>query len=154
MPPAFRGKQRSSTFSFKFANSTIVLLNGKNTNCVGVASLPVGENYSVRATNLERTLLDITVRPAYGGGATGVVDAYRNAIANVSVPKLISTLADLEYMYPYHQAVGYYLERVGCASGHLSDLKSLGLNWDFYLAHGMTETEYDPSWRLYYPKGL
>jgi hypothetical protein len=152
---AFQGKQRCSAFAFKFESTRIVLLNGKNTNCFGVEErLIEGQQHRLRMTSLERTLIDIAVRSAYAGGVRSVVQAYGAALPRVSIAKLTSTLGALDYVYPYHQAIGFYLARAGCSANELAPLKALGLHWNFYLAHNMRETQYDSDWKLYYPKNL
>ena len=71
-----------------------------------------GENLEV--TNLERTLIDITVRPPYAGGIRNeVLQAYRAARDRASVDRLMSILDELSYVYPYHQAVGFLMEAAG-----------------------------------------
>jgi hypothetical protein len=151
---AFRGKQRQSTFIFRYKEHEIVLLSGKNTHNLEVCDLPIATAAKVRVTGIERTLIDITVRPTYAGGVEHVLEAYRRARDQVSIPKMITTLQKLDYVYPYHQAIGFYLERVGHPSKHLSRLKDLGLDLDFYLAHDLKKQEFDPKWRLFYPRGM
>jgi len=67
---------------------------------------------------------------------------------------MLATLKKLDYVYPYHQAIGYYMQRAGYPESQYSKFKALGLNFDFYLTHHITERDYDSTWRLYYPKGL
>jgi hypothetical protein len=83
-----------------------------------------------------------------------VLEAYRRARDQVSISKIITTPKKLDYVYPYHQAIGFYLERAGHPSKHLSRLKDLGLDLNFYLAHDLKKKELNKQWRLFHPKGM
>jgi predicted transcriptional regulator of viral defense system len=132
----------------------MVLLSGKNTGNLEVTERMEEGSGIIRFTKLERTLIDIVVRPHYGGGPFEIIEAYKLAREAVSVPTLIATLKKLAFVYPYHQAIGYYMTKAGYSTTHLERLKAIGLNFDFYLAHRMPETTYNSEWRLFVPKGL
>lgn len=133
-----------------------VILNGKHSDRleVGQVSAPKDTGEPLDVTKLERTLIDLVVRPAYAGGVKQVLAAFQRAKERMSVETLITTLKRLEYVYPYHQAIGFYMERAGYEPAKLAQLKNLGLEHDFYLAHGLKELIYDATWRLHRPKAL
>lgn len=151
---AFANKQRESTYIFAYEDWKAVVLSGKHTNKLEVGMLTDPQGARVEVTNIERTLIDITVRPAYAGGVFEVLKAYRAAKERMSVNVLLATLKKLNYVYPYHQAIGFYMSRAGYGESRVERLKRLGLQWDFYLTHNIQNREYDSSWRLFYPKGL
>lgn len=151
---AFSNKQRRSNYVFQYEDWRLVLLRGKNSGRLGVVSSFISEGESLQATGLERTLVDIVVRPEYAGGVHHVLQAYKAARARMSVNVLLAHLRKLDYIYPYHQAIGFYMEKAGYERDRLQRLKKLPQRFDFYLAHGIQEKAYDPTWRLFFPKGL
>ena len=151
---AFRNSPRKSNYVYRFGESHFVLLSGKNTGDFGVEERPGPAGEPLRVTGLDRTLVDIAVRPAYSGGVFQVLEAYRTALGRLSVARILETLDRLDYVYPYHQVVGYYLEKAGLPESETKPFKDRGLAWDFYLTHGLRDTEYVPAWRLHVPRGF
>lgn len=159
---AFKRKVRTTSYIAETDEFRVCILNGKNTGYLGVVDdvVPPSEQRTdsvagkMRVTNLERTLIDIAVRPVYAGGVHEVLKAYRLAQPTVSINRLAAILQQLRYIYPYHQVIGYYLERAGYKSSLLDLLRRFDMNFDFYLVHQMKETDYVKGWRLYVPKGF
>jgi predicted transcriptional regulator of viral defense system len=151
---AFASKQRQSNLSYENGELIVTILAGKNTGRAGVEPLTSSEARGIATTNLERTLIDITVRPTYAGGIDVVLDAYRTARERVSAQMLVSTLNTLNYTYPYPQAIGFLMQRAGYSSEALESMKSRVSDFKFYLTHGQKDPEYDHEWRLFYPPDL
>jgi|JI10StandDraft_1071094.scaffolds.fasta_scaffold183024_2 hypothetical protein len=151
---AFSNQQRESQLLYEYRDTSVMVLSGKNTKRLEVGTLKDSRGVEMPVTKLERTLIDITVRPSYAGGVFQVLEAFKGAKDRAQVPVLLATLKQLDYIYPYHQALGFYLERAGYPSSAVERVHALGRDFDFYLLHGMKVKEYDAKWRLFYPKGL
>lgn len=152
---AFASSQRVSKNIAILDDYQICRLNGKFTNKLGVINVKGSQGETLLATDLERTLIDSVVRPAYSGGVFEVVNAFIHAKDKVSINKLTAMLKQLDYVYPYHQAIGFYLEKSGVyKDSQIRLLKKFDFKYDFYLTHQMKETEYSKEWKLYYPKGF
>jgi predicted transcriptional regulator of viral defense system len=152
---AFKRPMRRSKALAEFRDFEICILGSMGVDNLGVVEAPGPEGEHVRMTNVERTLIDITVRPGYAGGVFEVLKAFKNAKGRVSINRLVAMLKRLDYVYPYHQAIGFYLERAGVyEESSIRLLRKIDMNYDFYLAHGMKDPDYSKDWRLFFPKGL
>jgi len=87
---AFANKQRHSNLSYENGNLQITILAGKSTGQLGVEPTTHPEAVGAKVTNLERTLIDITVRPDYAGGIHQVLDAFRVAREQASVLRRVN----------------------------------------------------------------
>ena len=151
---AFKAKCRVSNRVATYRDREVTLLNGMNTGELGVVELETLEHAQLRVTSIERTLIDATVRPIYSGGVFEVASAFERARGKFSVNKLVATLRKLNYTYPYHQAIGFYLERANYKSSQVDLLRQFEREFDFYLTHRMQQTDYNSRWRLFIPKGF
>ena len=153
---AFQRPVRISNNAVDFGDQRIVLLNSAFTDELGVIGQTIQHgseaSVSVRATNLERTLIDVAVRPAYSGGVYEVAKAFELARDTLSVNSMSAMLKKLDFAYPYHQVIGFYLERAGYHPTTLDLLRRFPTTFDFYLTHEMAETRFDKTWRLHVPK--
>lgn len=151
---AFSRPMRKTNNIATFDDVKIYMLLGKrHSEEEGIEELEFsGKMY--RITSIERTLIDIVVRPEYSGGASEILDAYKLAKGRVSVNLLVKILKDMDFTYPYHQSIGYLLERAGYKESMLKLVESIGIEYDFYLTYGMKDKDYSARWRLFFPKGL
>ncbi len=149
---AFSRKPRMSNYVYSYDGWQLTLLSGKSTGRLEVGTLSDPTGQPVDATKLERTLIDIVVRPAYAGGIYQILEAYKAAKERMSVNTLVATLKKLDYLYPYHQAIGFYMQKAGYEEERYMRLRKLGLHYDFYVAHAIPDPTYNSEWRLFTPK--
>jgi predicted transcriptional regulator of viral defense system len=150
---AFENTVRTSHNITSYQGRKICILNGMFTNQYGVITGINSQNETLRFTGIARTLIDIAVRPIYSGGLNSVLAAYCLAKGKVTSDEIIATLQVLQFIYPYHQAIGFYMEKSEAYSAdEIKKISEMKMEYDFYLAHKMTEAAYSRRWRLYYPK--
>jgi hypothetical protein len=156
---ALRRAPRSTKQVAEIGDHRLVILQGKNTGNFGVvterlAADPGHSDVELRFTDMERTLIDVAVRPQYAGGIAEVLKAFELAKPKLSVTRLASVLKKLDYIYPYHQAIGFYLSRAGYPDKVIAPIRSLPISFDFQIAHGLKKTRYIPEWQLRVPEGF
>lgn len=151
---AFAGKQRHSRLSYENGNLKVMIVAGKNTGRLGVELSAHPAALGTKITNPERTLIDITVRPAYAGGIHQVLEAFQAAREQVSAPALALILDQLNYSYPYAQAIGFLMQRAGYRAERLEPFRLRVSQFKFHIAHGVKSPAYDDTWKLYIPRDL
>ncbi len=152
---AMKKPWRASSSISSYNDIRICVLNGMHTGQLGVINITGPEGETIPVTNIERTLIDIAVRPIYAGGIYEVLKAYRLARTKVSINRLSAILGKLKYKYPYHQVIGFYLEKAEVYSESQIDLlENREMKFDFYLTHEIADADYSKKWRLFFPKGF
>ncbi|RKZ01111.1 hypothetical protein DRQ21_11240 [Candidatus Fermentibacteria bacterium] len=148
---AFSRPQRKSKYEFRVGNDKVILLSGKNTGRLGVET---DTQTNLDVTNIERTLIDIAVRPRYAGGVFQVSKAYQTAVNEIDTGEILRLLSLMNYKYPYHQSIGFYLWRAGLSESELEPFLSLGMSFDFYLDYSIAHPIHNKLWRVYHPQGV
>lgn len=131
----------------------VYLLNGKHQNRLGVLKASIN-GIELSITSLERTLIDIVVRPNYSGGIEEVIHAYKIAKGSFSVNRLLVLLGKMNYVYPYHQIIGFYLEKAGYDENVLKLIELNTIEYNLYLTYEIKEKNFSERWRVYYPRYL
>lgn len=146
----FSNPPRVTTNKRVYKRFTVNFLNGQSQHNLGI--LPFRDVYTV--SDIERTLIDISVRPFYSGGVTQVLEAFKKAKNNVDIDKLFDYYSKMHFSYPYHQIIGFYLEKAGYKKSDYIRFIQLPMNLDFYLTYNMINKDYSKKWKLFIPKGL
>ena len=125
-----------------------MVTSGKRLEGLGVVHAQArGVNY--RYTDLERTLLDAVVRPAYSGGSENILKAFKKAKKKIDLLKLNDYLEKVQYVYPYHQSIGFYLKQAGYSRKQCAIFKKK-IRYIFYLNYGARSSEFDEEWQIYH----
>ncbi len=148
---AFKRPMRKTKQIARYDRFKIYLLNGKYTGGLGVIERDQDE-IKIQISGLERTLVDAVVRPDYAGGIEEVLKAFIAARGEVSVNKMLAFLKKMDYLYPYHQSIGFYLEKAGYKENVLQLVEEMGTKYNFYLTYQITDKILNDRWKLYVPR--
>lgn len=151
---AFLRPQRSSRMIFSSKTASILIVSGKSTNRLGVEEVQRNSGPPLTVSNIERTLIDIVVRPAYAGKLSEILQAYRLARGRFDPASLTRMLQELRYAYPYHQSIGFLMEKAGYLPRDYEPLQDLGIKWNFHLGYRINQPAYSQKWRLFHPSEL
>lgn len=149
---AFSKPQRVSN-NFYIYNSFKFYFFEKKIEHTEVGVIHDAEN-DIKYTDLERTLIDIAIKPMYAGGVFEVLEAFKSAKERLDVSKMKDYLSQLNYIYPYDQVIGFYLE---CAEYNINQINVFykkEKQLSFYLTHNIVNKEFSEKWKIYYPLGF
>jgi hypothetical protein len=99
-------------------------------------------------------MLDLVVRPEYGGGSECLLKIFSDVKPCLDCIKLKELLQKMAFTYPFEASVGFYLQHGGYREDQYNLFKSSNMDFDFYLENEIEDAEYDMDWQLFYPKGL
>jgi predicted transcriptional regulator of viral defense system len=148
---AFKNRPRVTANIANVDGCPIHLLNGKQTANLGVVKKEIKGIGTVPITNIERTLIDIAVRPVYSGGVSMVLKAYKASRGLVSMETLVEYLSKIDHKYPYHQNIGFYLEKAGFSEKEIAILDQMKKEFTFYLDYRIKNPKLSQKWNLFYP---
>ena len=152
---AFQKEERVTKEVYEYGDYRITMISSPRSDKIGVVKYQLASGIEINITNLERTLIDIVVRPIYSGGINEVMKAYKAAAETLQVNKLKAYITKLQFIYPYQQAIGFYLEKAGIADKRLKILEKICDNkYNFYLDRKIKNANYSKRWKIYYPDYL
>lgn len=149
---SFSKPQRVSNNYYNYNNFKFYFFEKK------IESTEIGILYDdkndIKYTDLERTLIDIAIKPMYAGGVFEVLDAFKKAKKLIDVEKMKSYLDQFNYIYPYNQVIGFYLETAGYNINQINVFYKKKMQFSFYLTHNIANKKFSKKWKIYYPLGF
>lgn len=128
---------------------SITLVNGQHQNNIGIIPFR-----SYKVSDIERTLIDICVRPFYSGGVSQVLSIFNEVKDIMDTEKLFEYYRNMNFIYPYHQIIGFYLDKSGYPKESYEKFLSLRTDIKFYITYNILHKNFSEKWNLYYPMGM
>lgn len=155
---AFLKPSRRTKFRIAFREFDIVVIERMAGTGSGVVSSRAASGLlpsNARVAGLERALIDAVVCPQYNGGVSSIPDYFRHAHGKIDVGKLIQIYRELEFVYPYFQSIGFFMERTGMLEMANAVRAEFTPKNKFYIDHSAKASwKYDDRWMIFYPEGV
>lgn len=151
---SMRKSNNVKTLSLKSTSYNVLFIGSRNnTNTSDYTINLKDSNFNIYYTNLEKTLFDVTVRPSYLDNPLDLIKIYKNAKGKIDIDILKKLLADSNFLYPYHQSIGFLLELTGHKEAHYKYFNELPIYNDFFIFYNsdIEKMEYNKKWNIYYP---
>lgn len=151
---AMRATPRLTSNRGEWHGHEIVLVESEVPAGLTVAETIAFAGREIRVATLERTLFDAVVRPEYCGGIAYLPEIFRRAVGRLSINRLLRLLRGLNTGFPYHNVMGFLLERAGYEPKLLRQLHRLEDHGRrFFVARGEPDTmAFDSAWQVFYPR--
>ncbi|MDX9805687.1 MAG: hypothetical protein RBT87_07660 [bacterium] len=133
-------------------NRRQVILHASKFN--GYTGVIKNSNGTFFQTDPERSLIDSVVRPYFSGGIFNVLNVFIENRERYSISKIVNYLKALNYIYPYHQAIGFLLEKAGFPEKDLALFENMGIKHKFYIDYEISDRSLSKRWNLIYPSAF
>jgi len=142
---AFRKPYRRTKSFGKVEGKYIVLLSPKYSKHFSVISYN-----GVSVSSVNRALVEMVVNVQYFKSSGQIIQTFKPLMDQMDPDEVCSVLEHFDYIYPYYQSLGFYLEKIGFSRKELTCFASKISSFDFYTEKNLNEYRYDTFWRMYY----
>lgn len=142
---AFKKDYRRTKSFGKIEDKFVVLLNPKYS-----ANYEVIKYNDIMVSSINRALIEMIVNVQYFKSSKKIIEAFRPIKNSIVLEKVYNTLEHFNFIYPYYQCVGFYLEKIGFNKDELKSFTHKISSFDFYTEKNLDSYSYDVFWKIYY----
>ena len=142
---AFSNKPRKTKAYNTTYNYNIVMLESNNTQGVGII------NYNgYKVSSINRAFVEIISNIQYSKTPYDVIWEFRQLKDKLDINEIFKIIEKFDFIYPYYQLAGYYLEKIGFLKEELSRFFNNKTNLIFYTMKNKTNYDLDEYWGIKY----
>ena len=142
---AFSNKPRKTKAYNTIYNYNIVMLESNNTQGVGII------NYNgYKVSSINRAFVEIISNIQYSKTPYDVIGEFINLKDKLDINEIFKIIEKFDFIYPYYQLAGYYLEKIGFLKEELFRFFDNKTNLIFYTMKNKTNYDLDEYWGIKY----
>lgn len=129
----------------QFEKDNIVLLSPKNTNQYGVI-----EFNGYKMSSINRCFVEMTVNVQYFKSSLHIIEIFKPLKNVLNINQILLIIEKFDFIYPYYQLFGYFLEQIGFIKNELSFFKQKVGKLKFYTDKQQETYFYNKYWQVYF----
>jgi len=143
---AFKKDYRRTQMVGKYQEKHVVFLSPKNTGNFEVLTSDDG----LRMSSINRSLVEMIVNVQYFINSLNIINTFIPIKNELDVDIVFDIVKKFDFIYPYYQCVGFFLEQIGFSKKELLKFKNEIGELNFYTDKNVEEYEYDTYWKMYH----
>lgn len=142
---AFKKEYRRTKSFGKIEDKYVVLLSPKYSG-----NYEVIKYNDVMVSSINRALVEMIVNIQYFKSSMKIIETFKPIKNKIILEKVYNVLDHFNFIYPYYQCVGFYLEKIGFNKDELKSFTHKISTYDFYTEKNLSSYSYDEFWKMYY----
>lgn len=142
---AFTNKPRRTKAYATIYNYNIVILESNNTQEIGIIKY---KGYKISSIN--RVFVEIISNIQYSKTPDDVIYEFKNLKDKLDINEIFNIIEKFDFVYPYYQLAGYYLEKIGFLKEELSKFFNKKTDLIFYTIKNKEKYTLDEYWAIKY----
>lgn len=142
---AFTNKPRRTKAHDTIYNYNVVILESNNTQEIGIIKY---KDYKISSIN--RAFVEIISNIQYSKTPDDVIYEFKNLKDKLDINEIFNIIEKFDFVYPYYQLAGYYLEKIGYLKEELSKFFNKKTDLIFYTIKNKEKYTLDKYWGIKY----
>lgn len=142
---AFTNKPRRTKAHDTIYNYNVVILESNNTQEIGIIKY---KGYKISSIN--RAFVEIISNIQYSKTPDDVIYEFKNLKDKLDINEIFNIIEKFDFVYPYYQLAGYYLEKIGFLKEELYKFFNKKTDLIFYTIKNKEKYTLDEYWSIQY----
>ncbi len=142
---AFSKRPRRTAAYDKIDNRIVILLESNNTNSFGIIKY---DGYNISSIN--RAFVEMITNIHYFQSSKNVIKVFTNIKNRLDVDEIYTIIEKFDFIYPYFQLAGFYLEQIGYSQNELSKFHAKKSELNFYTEKNKDYYMLNKYWNIFY----
>ncbi|RZV19014.1 hypothetical protein [Aliarcobacter butzleri] len=140
---AFTNKPRRTKAHDTIYNYNVVILESNNTQEIGIIKY---KDY--KSSSINRAFVEIISNIQYSKTPDDVIYEFKNLKDKLDINEIFNIIEKFDFVYPYYQLAGYYLEKIGYLKEELSKFFNKKTDLIFYTIKNKEKYTLDEYWGI------